>query len=77
MSGEEIKFTITKTPDGKGGYKKGVKIETSNFVGGACLTAFESLTEYLSSVGITTSVDHQEIKPEMYATTTNEMKNEY
>ena len=72
MTGEEIKFTITKTPDGKGGYKKGVKIETSNFTGGACLTALDNLTEYLSSVGIVTNVEHQEIKPEMYLTETTE-----
>jgi len=72
MTGEEIKFTITKTPDGKGGYKKGVKIETSNFTGGSCLTAFESLTDYLKSVGITTNVEHQEIKSEMYSTETTE-----
>jgi hypothetical protein len=77
MTGEEIKFTITKTPNGKGGYKKGVQIETSNFTGGACLTALNNLTEYLSSVGIQTKVEHQELKPELYATTQNEMKNEY
>ena len=68
MSGEEIKFTITP---------KGIKFESSNFTGGSCLTALEDFKAFMQLKGVTIADTNQEIKPEMYATTQNEMKNEY
>jgi len=57
MSGEEIKFTITK---------KGIVIETSGFAGGQCLKELESFREYAASKGLKLTETHQDIKPEMY-----------
>ena len=75
MSGEEIRITIVKTPDKKGGFKKSFKIETSNFKGGACLTALENLREYMASIGVTITDTHQEMKPEMYESECSGIKN--
>jgi hypothetical protein len=68
MTGEEIKFTITK---------KGITVETSGFAGGACLKELESFREYMASKGVKITETHQDIKPEMYESSTTEQKTGY
>jgi len=68
MSGEEIKFTITK---------KGIIIETSGFAGGQCLKELESFREYAASKGLKITETSQDIKPEMYQDTNTEQKTGY
>lgn len=68
MSGEEIKFTITP---------KGIKIETSGFVGGSCLSTLEDFKAFMLTKGVKITETHQETKPELYETEQTRMKNEY
>ena len=68
MSGEEIKFTITP---------KGVKFESSGFVGGSCLTALEDFKDFMRSKGVAIMDTNQELKPELYLTDTTEISQGY
>lgn len=57
MAGETVKFIITP---------KGIKMDASGFVGGACITELKKIEAEFKKIGVNTNITDQKMKHEVH-----------